>query len=277
LSNFHSGGVVSDGDITMGLPYIEGIFQCRTYDKKEAILSEFDAKVKSINKLSDSSHLIILEILKKEKNPKYRKYIKKQSQSPYLEPGQTYEYKIPADKTILVKEKDIIEKGDKLTTGPVNIKEYYRLAGLSKAQQYIKDEILQIFLLATIDIHEKHFEIIINKMFSQVKITKCGDSTFVLGEVVSIKRFVEENNKLRKENKTPAKAQRLLSSIKKIALNADSFLSAASFEETSFALIKAASEGKVDDLSGLKANIIVGRLIPAGTGFKRQRYNEKNN
>jgi len=261
----------------MGLPYIEGIFQCRTYDKKEAILSEFHGKVKSINKLADSSHIIIIEVTKKDKNPKYKKYIKKQSQSQYLEPGQAYEYKIPADKTILVKEKDIIEKGDKLTTGPVNIKDYYKLAGLEKAQQYIKDEILQIFLLATIDIHEKHFEVIINKMFSQVKITKCGDSNFVLGEVVSIKNFVTENSKLRKANKAPAKAQRLLSSIKKIALNSDSFLSAASFEETSFALIKAAAEGKIDDLSGLKSNIIVGRLIPAGTGFRNQRYNEKNN
>ena len=145
----------------------------------------------------------------------------------------------------------------------------FKLTGEKEAQRYIIKEIQKIYASQGALIHDKHLEIIVRQMFSRVRIKDEGDSTFHLGEIVERERFLEENNKLKKEKKKPAKGVPLLLGISRVALTAESFLSAASFQETSRVLIRASLEGKEDKLRGLKENVIIGKLIPAGTGFRK--------
>ena len=264
LRTFHGGGVVSSSDITLGLPYVESLLECR-HPKDEAILSDVNGVVKDI---TENPLKLTIEVGEKTRNPFWKKYSHSKKIKQFLEKGDELSYSITPNKSILVNVGDRVEIGQKLTTGGVNLKKYFKLVGTQKTQDYIKKEIQQIFLLAGQEIHEKHFEVIIRKMFSQLIITKNGDSDFIPNEVVSIKRFIETNYNLLKNKKKPAQAYRLIRGIKSVALNSDSFLAAVSFEETSHSLIKAAIEGKIDNLEGLKANVIIGRLIPAGTGFR---------
>ena len=169
----------------------------------------------------------------------------------------------------MVKPGQFVKKGDQLFEGSLDLKELFKLAGKEKTWHYIIKEIQKIYVSQGAPIHDKHLEVIVRQMFSRVKIKDPGDSNFTAGEILERAKFLEENSILKKEKKTPAKAVPILLGISRVALTTDSFLSAASFQETSRVLIKAAIEGKEDKLRGLKENVILGKLIPAGTGFKK--------
>jgi len=276
LRSFHAGGIVTKSDITMGLPYIEGLFECRN-PKNEALLCEVEGTIEDVVSNYNEPNKIIIKLTQRIHNPLYKKYARGKQLQQFLEAGETFVYSISNSKDIIAISGQEVKVGDVLTTGMVSLKQLFKLVGAIPTQDYIKKEAQRIYMLAGEEIHEKHLEIIVRKMFSQLLITNSGDSEFIPGEVVSTSKFIEANYGLHKEHKKPATAVRLIRGIKKVALNSDSFLSSVSFEETSHALIKSAIEGKEDKLEGLKANVIIGRMIPAGTGFRHfPRANKPN-
>lgn len=246
LRTFHSGGVARVVDITQGLPRVEEIFEARI-PKGEAPLSEVDGEILEIKKIK---HQIFIRIQPEEKKSKIVEYV------------------IPEGVTLWVKKGDKVKKGDQLCEGNVDLKKLFKILGREACQKYILKEVKKVYNIAGENINNKHFEIIIKQMFSRVKIIESGDSNFVIGEIVSKKCFQEEVGRIKSLKKQPPKAQEIIMGIKSVALSSDSFLSAASFQETSRVLIKTAIEGKIDYLKGLKENVIIGRLIPAGTGFR---------
>lgn len=180
----------------------------------------------------------------------------------------TIKYEIPSFKQLFVKDGDTVTAGQKLTNGSVNLHDLMRLQGVEATQRYIMNEILRIFASQGQNISDKHLEIIVRQMFSRVQIEDAGDSDFVTGDVVSKLAVVEANDKLVAAGNEPAVYNQLLLGITKASLSTDSFLSAASFQDTTRVLIAAATSGKVDHLYGLKENVILGRRIPVGTGFE---------
>jgi len=180
------------------------------------------------------------------------------------------EYEIPAKRAIWVTEGDTVKKGQQLCEGNLDLKEIFQLRGTEETKRYIVKEIQRIYVSQGAIIHDKHLEVITRQMFSRVRVKDSGDSRFDSGDVAELAKLVEENQTLKKEKKKEIVFQPILLGISKVALTADSFLSAASFQETSRVLIKAAIEGKEDHLKGLKENVIIGKLIPAGTGFKKK-------
>ena len=163
---------------------------------------------------------------------------------------------------------ELVVSGQQLSEGSLDLNELFRLGDKSEVSRYIIREIKNVYFTAGESINDKHIELIIRQMFSRVRILDGGDSIFIPGEMVELNRVLSENDKLKEEKKQPVKYEQLLSGITKVALTTESFLSAASFQETARVLIDAATAGKVDNLRGLKENVIIGRLIPAGTGFK---------
>ena len=180
------------------------------------------------------------------------------------------EYKVSPKRAILVSKGQEIEKGQKLYEGNVDIKEFFRHTDKEKTQSHILHEIQKIYVSQGATIHDKHIEVIISQMFSRVKIKDSGDTLFTKGEIIDNVRLLEENERIKKEKGKPAEAKPVLLGISRVALTTDSFLSAASFQETSRVLIKASLEAKEDKLRGLKENVIIGKLIPAGTGLKKK-------
>jgi len=246
LRTFHTGGVAGGGDITKGLPRVEEIFENRP-PKGRAQISPAAGKVLSIK---DG----VIKIRVTAKNKK----------------SATLSYKIPSNQAILVKEGQKIEAGQQLCEGSIDLNELLQAAGIEKVFYYIIDEIQSIYAGQGAAIHDKHIEIIAKQMFSRVRIKESGDSPFLPGEIIEYITYLDENKRLKKEGKVPAVGKRVLLGISKVSLNTDSFLSAASFQETPRVLIKASLEGKEDKLLGLKENVIIGKLIPAGTGFKKK-------
>ncbi|MDD5760461.1 MAG: DNA-directed RNA polymerase subunit beta' [Candidatus Pacebacteria bacterium] len=251
LRTFHTGGVAQAIDITQGLPRVEEIFEARV-PKGEAPISEVEGRIIDIKK-ANHQKCIVIEPREKAENKKLH----------------ILEYAIPEKVTLWVKKGDLVKKGDQLCEGNINLKKLLKVLGKNACQQYILKEVKKVYNIAGEDISEKHFEIIIRQMFSQVKITHKGDSEFIPGEIVSKKTFEGVAQNLKDLQKIPPKAEEVLMGIKNVALNSESFLSAASFQETSRVLIRAAIEGQIDYLRGLKENVIIGRLIPAGTGFRK--------
>ncbi len=246
MRTFHTGGVAGGGDITFGLPRVQEIFEARLPGGK-AEISQAEGKVLSITPEG------IIKIKSKVGNPK----------------TQVLEYKIPPRTAIFVRPGEIVKKGQQLSEGSLDLRELFKLTGLKEAQRYIIKEIQKIYVSQGAPIHDKHIEVIVRQMFSRLKIKEPGDSPFSAGEIVERAKFLEENMRLKKEKKKRAIAFPVLLGISRVALTTDSFLSAASFQETSRVLIRAAIEGKEDKLRGLKENVIIGKLIPAGTGFRR--------
>lgn len=183
-------------------------------------------------------------------------------------------YEIPGFKQLYVKDGDKVVAGQRLTNGSINLQELLRLQGVESTQRYIMNEILKIFASQGQNIADKHLETIVRQMFSRVQIEDAGDTEFVTGDVVSKLSVVEANERLVKEGKRPAKYNQLLLGITKASLSTDSFLSAASFQDTTRVLISAATSGRVDNLYGLKENVILGRKIPVGTGFNDSELEE---
>jgi len=246
LRTFHTGGVAQAVDITQGLPRVEEIFEARI-PKGEAPISEVDGEVIEIKKINHQKFIRI---------------------KPNDKKARVLEYVIPEAVTLWVKNGEEVKKGDQLCEGHIDLKKLFKVSGKDACQEYILAEIKKVYDIAGENINDKHFEIIIKQMFSQLKVTYSGDSELIPGEVVSKRSFQEEVDRLKSLKKEVPKAGEILMGIKNVALSSDSLLSAASFQETSRVLIRAAVEGKKDYLKGLKENVIIGRLIPAGTGFR---------
>jgi len=246
LRTFHTGGVAQAIDITQGLPRVQEIFEAMI-PKGEAPMSEVDGEIIEIKKINHQKFIRI---------------------KPNDKKSHVLEYVISETVTLWVKNGEEVKKGDQLCEGHLNLKKLFKILGKNACQEYILAEIKKVYDIAGENINNKHFEIIIKQMFSQLKITHSGDSEFIPGEVISKKSFQEEVDRLKSLKKETPKGSEILMGIKNVALNSDSLLSAASFQETSRVLIRAAVEGKKDYLKGLKENVIIGRLIPAGTGFR---------
>jgi len=250
LRTFHLGGVAGTGDITQGLPRVEEIFEARS-PKGEALMTLSEGKVIKVDEEE--------RIVKVEVEPSSRASKKK----------QTLEYKIPGRTAILVSQGEVVKKNQPLCEGSLDLKKLNKTGGPEEAQRYIIQEVQRIYVSQGVDIHDKHIEVIIQKMFSRVKIKEEGDSLWARGEVVDKVKFQAMVHELKKKKKKVPEEKQVLLGISDVALSSDSFLSAASFQQTSRVLIKAAIEGKEDRLEGLKENVIIGKLIPVGTGFKK--------
>lgn len=299
LRTFHSGGAAAADDITQGLPRAEELFEVRV-PKGKAYLSDIPGKVE-VSEGED--HYIVQVTDDKAKAAKLNigdrnVHIASGSEvavgdvvasgeggeNPLIAPvagkvsvtkksititpaGQSVvKYEIPSYKQLYVKDGDTVIAGQRLTNGSINLHDLMRLQGVEATQRYIMNEILRIFASQGQNIADKHLEIIVRQMFSRVQIEDAGDSEFVTGDIVSKLAVVETNEKLAAEKKKPAVYNQLLLGITKASLSTDSFLSAASFQDTTRVLISAATSGKVDNLFGLKENVILGRKIPVGTG-----------
>jgi len=252
MRTFHTGGVAGGGDITFGLPRVQEIFEAREPGGK-AQISEVSGKVVEVS----PEGLIKIKTSGKSRNKS------KNSKT------EVREYQIPPKVAILVKAGEEVKEGQQLCEGSLDLKELFKIAGAKEVQHYIISEIQKIYVSQGAVIHDKHIEIIVRQMFSRVKIKDAGQSSFTPGEIVEKAKFLEVNSVLKKEGKKPAVSVPILLGISRIALTTDSFLSAASFQETSRVLIRAAIEGKEDKLRGLKENVIIGKLMPAGTGFRK--------
>ncbi len=248
MRTFHTGGVASAGDITQGLPRVEEVFECRIPSGK-AVVSSVDGLILEAKQ----------QIIK----------IKPESVKGKVKKSDVIEIKVPIKRTILVKAGDEVKKGDQLYEGNLDLKEIFKVLGVQETQRYIVREIQKIYAGQGAAIHDKHIEVIVRQMFSRMKIKDPGDSLFFKGEILEQSKVVEENERLEKQKKKLIKTEQTLLGISKVALTTDSFLSSASFQETSRVLIKSSLEGKEDKLRGLKENVIIGKLIPAGTGFKK--------
>ncbi|OHA74464.1 MAG: DNA-directed RNA polymerase subunit beta' [Candidatus Wildermuthbacteria bacterium RIFCSPLOWO2_01_FULL_48_29] len=251
MRTFHTGGVASGGDITQGLPRVEEIFEGRVPGGK-AQLSEVDGVVEDIT--ADG----IIKIRSIEKSEKQESGVK----------SDLVEYEIPAKRAVWVQKGTQVKRGQQLWEGNLDLDELFKTAGKEEAQRYIAKEVQRIYSSQGASIHDKHIEVITRQMFARVRIKDRADSRFSEGEIVDRGSYMEEKERLEKAGKNVPVVVDLLLGISKIALTTESFLSAASFQETSRVLIQASLEGKEDRLRGLKENVIIGKLIPAGTGFK---------
>ncbi len=252
MRTFHAGGTASvGGDITQGLPRVEEIFEKRI-PKNAAAIARISGMVSEIRKEGQERIIILTPDVSEKAAGKSKKNI---------------EYPVHFRRMILVKVGDSVKKGDLLTDGSAEIPALFKYAGRESAQEYIIGEISKIYELQGASISRKHIEVIIKQMFSRRKIKSPGDTPFTTGEIVEEREFVEENMRAEENKDEPALAEELVLGITEVSLSRKSFLSAASFQHTTKVLINAAVRGRVDKLRGLKENIIIGRLIPAGTGY----------
>lgn len=257
MRTFHTGGVAESVDITYGLPRVEEIFEKRL-PKGEAAIVLVDGKVASIDEEKGIIKIASVPDETKKKDDK------KDDKKKELE---LTEYQVPPKIELFVKVGQEVKAGTPLCVGPLDMKKLFKLKGKEAVQSYIIKEVQKVYVTQGVPIHDKHIEIMIKQMFSRVKVKTPGDSLFSPGEVISRGQYMEEQAKLKSGKKEPIKAQELLLGISKVALTSDSFLSAVSFQETSRVLIKASLRGAVDRLRGLKENVIIGKLVPVGTGF----------
>ena len=247
MRTFHMGGVAGDADITQGLPRIQELFEARV-PKAKSIISEINGHVSSITTQGDHNN--------------------QRSEVTVANDLETKTYLTPIGAKVAVSEGDIVEPGDKITEGSISPKELLSVASAEAVEKYILKEVQQVYRLQGIEISDKHIEIIIQQMMRRMKIVEGGDTTALPGSHVSVKNFTELNRQVLKEGKHPAVGRPILLGITKASLETDSWLSAASFQETTRILTDAAIRGKVDPLKGLKENVIIGKLLPAGTGLR---------
>ena len=250
MRTFHSGGTATvGGDITQGLPRVEEVFEKRAPKSAAAI-----AKVSgTVSEIKDDGKEKLIILLPDEKLAKTSK--------------KKIEYPVHFRRMVLVKVGDKVKKGDFLTDGSAHIDELHIFGSKEKAQNYIISEISKIYELQGASISRKHIEVIIRQMFSRQKVKDPGDTGFTTGEVVEEREIIKANTEAQKNKKTPATVESLILGITEVSLSRKSFLSAASFQNTPRILINAAIRGCEDKLIGLKENVIIGRLIPAGSGF----------
>lgn len=243
MRTFHLGGAAGRGDITQGLPRIEEIFEVRKPKSKVPLV----LKKGRVSKVDlDKGEITV--------GPK----------------NDATVYKVPPEAQIYVEKGDLVRPGQALCSGSLDLKKLFQVSTIPETQRYILKEIQRIYAGEGIDIHDKHIEVIARQMFARVRVTEGGDSPWIKGEIISQARAQEENDNLRKNNKETLHFTPILLGISRVALTSDSFLSAASFQSTSRVLIRAATQASEDRLQGLKENVIIGRLIPAGTGFREK-------
>ncbi|SHI48010.1 DNA-directed RNA polymerase subunit beta' [Parasporobacterium paucivorans] len=246
MRTFHTGGVAGD-DITQGLPRVEELFEARK-PKGLAIIADFAGKLE-IKNTKKKREIIITD----------------------YETGNTKTYLIPYGSRIRVQDGQMLEAGDELTEGSVNPHDILKIKGVRAVQDYMIQEVQNVYRLQGVEINDKHIEVIVRQMLKKVKVEEGGDSEYLPGASVDVLDFNEANDKIESEGLEPAQGKRTMLGITKASLATNSFLSAASFQETTKVLTEAAINGKVDPLIGLKENVIIGKLIPAGTGMKRYR------
>ncbi len=245
MRTFHTGGVAGE-DITHGLPRVEELFEARR-PHGQAVISEVDGTVSMVEEHG-------------------RREIKVTDAR-----GEAFSYQVPYGARLTVKEGDFVHAGDPLTEGSINPHDMLRVRGLRGVQLYLVHEVQRVYRLQGVDINDKHIEVMVRQMLRKVKVEEPGDTDMLPGGLVDVFEFEEANAAAIAEGRTPAVARPLLLGITKASLATDSFLSAASFQETTRVLTDAASKGKRDQLLGLKENVIIGKLIPAGTGMSRYR------
>jgi DNA-directed RNA polymerase subunit beta' len=261
MRTFHTGGVAGGGDITTGLPRVEEIFEVRL-PKASALISEAAGEIiEIVNSNGEKIIKILPDPQESSSGHDTKKY-----------PGSSgmLEMRAPDFSGIMVEEGSPVEKGDLLSEGHADISQLFKIAGRERTERYIIKEVQKIYSLQGAPIHDKHIEVVVRQMFSRVRIKDAGDTGFTPGDVIEKREFGEVNSKTIKRGMRPARAVQILMGITKVALTTTSFLSAASFQETARVLIDAAVRGKRDELRGLKENVIIGRLIPAGTGFRKK-------
>ena len=247
MRTFHTGGVAGGADITMGLPRVEEIFEARPPQFK-AIISEVDGKVL---KVEDKGKQRVITIADTS--------------------GENIEYIASPNIAISVKAGDLVGRGQQLTEGHVDLRELFKTSGdIDVVARYIIREVQSIYFPTGDSINDKHVELITRQMFARVRVIEAGDTDLLPGDIIEKRRLIEENTKAVDAKKKEATAEQLLLGITKVSLSTDSFLSSASFQETAKVLIESAIVGKEDNLLGLKENVIIGRLIPAGTGYKER-------
>ena len=246
MRTFHSGGVAG-GDITQGLPRVEELFEARK-PKGLAIITEIPG-VAVINDTKKKREVIVTD----------------------QETGESKTYLIPYGSRIKITDGQILEAGDELTEGSVNPHDILRIKGVRAVQDYMIREVQRVYRLQGVEISDKHIEVIVRQMLKKIRIEDNGDTEFLPGTLVDFLEYEDVNEQMEKEGKQPADGKQVMLGITKASLATNSFLSAASFQETTKVLTEAAIKGKVDPLIGLKENVIIGKLIPAGTGMKRYR------
>ncbi len=246
MRTFHSGGVAG-GDITQGLPRVEELFEARK-PKGLAIVTEISG-LATINDMKKKREIVITN----------------------NESGESKTYLIPFDSRIKIMDGTMVEAGDALTEGSINPHDILKIKGVRAVQDYLLQEVQRVYRLQGVEINDKHIEMIVRQMLKKIRVEDNGDSDFLPGTLVDILDYWDENERLVAEGKQPADGKQVLLGITKASLATNSFLSAASFQETTKVLTEAAIKGKVDPLIGLKENVIIGKLIPAGTGMKRYR------
>ncbi len=246
MRTFHTGGVAGGDDITQGLPRVEELFEARK-PKHPGILTENTGYVHIIEE-GGSRRVIVTG-----------------------EDGLGQEYTIPYGAKLAVIEGQQIEKGDRLTEGSLNPHDILRISGVKATQRYLVQQVVGVYKSQGVDINSKHIEVMVRQMMRKVRIEESGDTTMLPGEYVDVAEFEQQNAEMLEAGKEPAEGRPILLGITKASLATDSFLSAASFQETTRVLTDAAIKGKVDPLLGLKENVIIGKLIPAGTGMSRYR------
>lgn len=306
LRTFHAGGVAG-GDITQGLPRVEELFEART-PKGQAYVTEVtglvdvweDGKKYTVQVTPEAGHVERLPLegrtiaVKAGSNVKAGDVLAttEGEARPLVAPfdgvvevaedtlvlaanaSAPVRYEIPGSTQLVVKSGDVVEAGDRLTIGSLNLHDLMRLKGTEATQRYIINEVLRIYAAQGQDVADKHLEIIVRQMFSRVQVEDPGDSAFVMGDIVSKAAVVDVNLQLALEGKEPARYTQLLLGITKVSIWSDSWLSAASFQDTTRVLINAATSGRADRLKGLKENVIIGRKIPVGTGAETNELDE---
>ena len=244
MRTFHTGGVAG-GDITQGLPRVEELFEARK-PKGLAIITEIKGQA-TIKDTKKKREIVVTD----------------------NESGDSKTYLIPYGSRIKVMDGQILEAGDELTEGSVNPHDILRIKGVRAVQDYMIREVQRVYRLQGVEINDKHIEVIVRQMLKKIRIENNGDTDFLPGTLVDVLDFEEKNEELAAEGKEVAEGKQVMLGITKASLATDSFLSAASFQETTKVLTEAAIKGKADNLIGLKENVIIGKLIPAGTGMKR--------
>ena len=246
MRTFHTGGVAGN-DITQGLPRVEEIFEARK-PKGLAIITEFGG-VATIKDTKKKREIIVTN----------------------NETGETKAYLIPYGSRIKIMDGAVLEAGDELTEGSVNPHDILKIKGVRAVQDYMLREVQRVYRLQGVEINDKHIELIVRQMLQKIRVETNGDSDMLPGTLVDTLDFEDTNEILVNEGKEPAEGSQVLLGITKASLATNSFLSAASFQETTKVLTEAAIKGKVDPLIGMKENVIIGKLVPAGTGMKRYR------
>ena len=269
MRTFHTGGVAGGGDITQGLPRVEEIFEARA-PRGKAFVSEVEGRVAEIKK-TENGYLATIETnadFLEQKNAKFKKDDKSKKAEKV---NESYQYLLPPRSAPWIEVGDLVVPGQQLCEGHLDLKELHKTAGKEAVMRYIIKEVQNIYTSQGEGLSDKHIEIIIRQMFARIRVKDPGETNLLLGAVVEKSLFQLENEKAKKEGKKLAKGAQLLYGISRVSLSTDSWLSAASFQETTKVLIDASIQGKEDRLTGLKENVIIGKLIPAGTGYKSKK------